>query len=398
MRKPAFEIDESDRCLPYTLDLQDDVIYVTTKNLIELERILSDAYILGIDTETRPSFFNRKNRFDRFPTSIIQIAARTKSEQEFVAIVDLLNFSESDGALVALDNVLMKPMSSSDVVKMGQGLENDLREICMFYPKLNAFKDVPSIVDTNVLYRFLLPEIKQDTSLKNLTKTYLHCNLVKTQQCSDWGRRPLAQSQVDYAARDALVLLRLFDAMTCEALEMNDFNLSSLLRRFQHGVSNKISLKTPQQNLIIPGLVTSVVVTEMATSIHTRFDELTEDTNGLVTNDETNIDSDPEPNVVHTWTGEFAEEIVSTAILEHGISHSPSNVSLSSEDSKSVSVHSTSSHNSKKASTSQKSSRAVAKVSKQKKDIWRPIHKQMNIKDPEIFASYNHLKSDRCLG
>lgn len=239
MMKLAFEIDQNDRCLPFVLDLNSDIIYVTTENLYELERILSDAYILGIDTETRPSFYNRQTKFWRYPTSIIQIAARSRSDEEFVAIVDLLNFSANEESLAALDNVLLKVMSSIDVVKMGQGLEHDLREICMFYPTLAAFKDVPSIVDTNVLYRFLHPEVKQDTSLKNLTLWFLHCNLVKTQQCSDWGRRPLAQAQKDYAARDAVVLLRLFDAMCCEAMEKDGFNLLLLQRRFQDGVSHK---------------------------------------------------------------------------------------------------------------------------------------------------------------
>ena len=378
MGKAAFEIDESDRCLPYTLDLQDDIIYVTTKNLIDLERILSDAYILGIDTETRPSFFNKKTRFGRFPTSIIQIAVRTKSEQEFVAIVDLLNFSEHDCALVALDNVLIKCMSSSDVVKMGQGLENDLREICIFYPTLNAFKVVPSIVDTNVLYRFLLPEIKQDTSLKNLTRTYLHCNLIKTQQCSDWGRRPLLQSQIDYAARDALVLLRLFDAMTCEALEKDDFNLSLLLRTFQEGVSNKICLKAPRQNLIIPTIAVPVVTIEMATSIHTRF-EVTGPQSETSTNDYLDL----RPPII--WDGELTDEMASS--ITSTISHSTSNLSLPSEDSRSVSsVHSTSSHGSKKVSLNQKIPKSASKVTKPKKDAWRPIHKQMNKKDSELFA------------
>ena len=378
MGKAAFEIDESDRCLPYTLDLQDDVIYVTTKNLIELDRILSNSYILGIDTETRPSFFDRKSRFGRFPTSIIQIAVRTKSEQEFVAIVDLLNFSENDCALVALDNVLIKCMSSSEVVKMGQGLENDLREICIFYPTLNAFKVVPSIVDTNVLYRFLLPEIKQDTSLKNLTRTYLHCNLIKTQQCSDWGRRPLLQSQIDYAARDALVLLRLFDAMTCEALEKDNFNLSLLLRTFQEGVSSKICLKAPIQSFIIPTVAVPVVTIEMPTSIHKRFDATGPQS---VTGSDDYLDLKISPIM---WGEELTDEMVPS--LTSTISHSTSNLSLSSEDSKSASVHSTSSHGNKNLSSNQKITRCVSKVVKLKKDRWRPIHKQMNKKDSELFA------------
>jgi ribonuclease D len=200
----SVSIDESDKCLPFTLDLKDEIKYITSQNLTELEDILSDAYIVGIDTETRPSFYNKKTRFAQYPTSIIQVAVRTKVEQEHAFIIDLLSFGNNDATLHLLNKSLLATMSSSDIVKVGQGLENDLREICTSYPALTAFKDVPSIIDTNKLLRYLQPEIKQDVSLKNLTRNFLHCDLVKTHQCSDWGRRPLSTSQLDYAAGDAV--------------------------------------------------------------------------------------------------------------------------------------------------------------------------------------------------
>lgn len=196
--------DDGDKCLPFTLDLKEEIKFITTQNLVELEALLCDAYIVGIDTETRPSFFNKKTRFAQYPTSIIQIAIRTKAEQEYAIIIDLLSFSNNNVSLALLNKSLLATMSSTDIVKVGQGLENDLREICTSYPALTAFKDVPSIIDTNKLLRYLQPEIKQDVSLKNLTRNFLHCNLVKTQQCSDWGRRPLSSSQLDYAAGDAV--------------------------------------------------------------------------------------------------------------------------------------------------------------------------------------------------
>ena len=53
-------------------------------------------------------------------------------------------------------------------------------------------------------------------SLKFLTRQYLNSNLIKLQQCSSWGSRPLSDKQILYAATDALVLLRLYDAMLYE--------------------------------------------------------------------------------------------------------------------------------------------------------------------------------------
>jgi acyl-CoA-binding protein len=273
MVKQVFEIGDGDKCLPYLLDIQDEVKYITDENLIDLESILDDAYILGIDTETRPSFFNRKTKFGWYPTSIIQIAIRTKAEREYVVIVDLLNLSTNKVSLCRLDKILIKSMRNTDVVKVGQGLENDFRELCSSYPSLTAFKDVPSIIDTNVLLRHLQPEIKQDTSLKNLTRHFLDCNLIKTMQCSDWARRPLSSAQLDYAARDALVLLRLFDAMTCEAIEKGNFSLTLLLRRFQNGVSSKVLKIAPVG--LIGNATTSEQIPSIKSipSIHTHFDE-----------------------------------------------------------------------------------------------------------------------------
>ena len=50
----------------------------------------------------------------------------------------------------------------------------------------------------------------------SLTKNYLHFDLDKSCQLSNWKLRPLSRSQILYAASDALVLLRLFDVMTFE--------------------------------------------------------------------------------------------------------------------------------------------------------------------------------------
>ena len=372
------EINTSDSCLPYTLDLQNDIVIVTIRNLKNLESILADAYIIGIDTETRPSFYNKKTRFGRYPTSIIQIAVRNKSEEEFVAILDLLNISSDGKAMNELNRILLNCLLNEDVVKVGQGLMNDLSEICTAYPTLSSFRDVPSIMDTNILYRHLQPEVKQDISLKNLALNYLHCDLIKTEQCSDWARRPLSSSQIKYAAGDALILLRLFDAMTCEAAENGGFNLSLLLRKFQYGVSSKRVVKPVIVNRS-DSTVTPQIDSNDVKSVHTRFDENIlkselsphpSDVHGVFVNNEETPDS------VQT------EECCSGVLSSGTISGSSSCTSLSSEgDSISDSTVSEtsssmwSSANTKKMNINRKAVSALSKYAKPKrKDIWRPLH------------------------
>ena len=113
----------------------------------------------------------------------------------------------------------------------------DLLDLCKYFPTVSAFKNVRGILDTNKLYKYMHPDIiHQDVSLKNLTKKFLHCDLKKNIQCSDWGRRPLTSDQIKYAACDSLVLLRLFDAMTSEAMRKNNmktFPLSDVVFNFE---------------------------------------------------------------------------------------------------------------------------------------------------------------------
>jgi len=49
--------------------------------------------------------------------------------------------------------------------------------------------------------------------LKSVAATYLGVSLDKHEQCSDWHRRPLTESQLKYAAADAAILLDVAQAM-----------------------------------------------------------------------------------------------------------------------------------------------------------------------------------------
>jgi ribonuclease D len=66
------------------------------------------------------------------------------------------------------------------------------------------------LADTEVVARLLNYE---QTSLSSLLQ--LHCNVVlnKKLQTSNWGRRPLSMSQIDYAAADVLYLFELYDQL-----------------------------------------------------------------------------------------------------------------------------------------------------------------------------------------
>ena len=161
------------------------------------------------------------------PVVLMQMGMRDKSGNEVVILIDLLDLSYDFNNTATtpqstqgfLNNIFNDLLKEKEIIKFGQGLIHDMNEINRTYPLLTAFQGVNSILDTNTLHQFIHNDIKQCVSLSNLTLHYLNMRLMKTEQCSNWHMRPLSTSQINYAACDALVLLRLYDIMSCEAAE-----------------------------------------------------------------------------------------------------------------------------------------------------------------------------------
>lgn len=241
-RKRKELIDESDLMLPFVYDLAD--AYAVVKDAAgvgALERVLRSATLVGIDTERKPDFGPRRagvNNPNNHPTLLIQMAIRCEESgagtdrsprppaspsaaaggspahlgiSEHCFIVDLQLMSRS--CMQAFGSVFGALLTNPEVIKLGQGLDHDLWELSVSYPAMPCFRRAAALLDTNAMQRVLKPDTVQNVSLKNLVKWYLHCNLIKTQQLSNWSRRPLTPAQLHYAACDAVVLLRLYDAM-----------------------------------------------------------------------------------------------------------------------------------------------------------------------------------------
>lgn len=218
----APEIDATDKMLPFAFDLPSaSLLFIDSeKQIINLGQFTKDAVLIGIDTETKPTFVPKHLIVGKLnPTALMQMAIRTASGSEKVFLVDLLKICGNSSLSFALDSALKPAMSSTTCIKIGQGLTNDLRELVEAYPNMKAFRSVNNVLETHDLVKYLQPVLTSQMSLKNLTKQYLNCNLLKGQQLSDWSRRPLSSHQQHYAACDALVLLRLHDAMVCEIEE-----------------------------------------------------------------------------------------------------------------------------------------------------------------------------------
>jgi ribonuclease D len=142
--------------------------------------------IIGLDTET--FFHNKKNHF-----SLLQLAS---PGGEVVVIDALAAGVEEARALIEDPAVFMAAHNA----RFDEGV---LRQ---------AGFAVAGMVDTLRLARCILP--LRSFSLASVAEHLLGLTLDKSLQQSDWRRRPLSREQLDYAALDAEVALRVYQELT----------------------------------------------------------------------------------------------------------------------------------------------------------------------------------------
>jgi ribonuclease D len=148
--------------------------------------------LIGFDTETKPTFVKGPLN----PPSIMQLACIDK-----VYIFQLDNES--------LYKKLFPILSNENITKCGVSVDRDLIELMYFSPF-----DPLSFVDLgNIARDYDVPH----HGLRGLVAMFLKHRISKGAQISDWSKTVLSQSQITYAATDAWISLKLF-----EAFEQND--------------------------------------------------------------------------------------------------------------------------------------------------------------------------------
>ncbi|KAL0047260.1 hypothetical protein WJX82_011031 [Trebouxia sp. C0006] len=202
------------------VESQDDLL--TSSSLVE------SARVCGIDAEWVPGL----------PTAtatLLQLAFTTASPHQpgsFVLLLDLLSLPQS-----AVKDFLQGLLRNAKVLKVGYGLVHDLWAIAAALGDegLGCVAVVEPQLDVGTLHRQLhkahVPGIAKvvGKGLSALTQAQLSMPLDKSLQCSTWGLRPLTQTQVEYAALDALCLLMLLDNMiACAPPQQSTQNAPSL--------------------------------------------------------------------------------------------------------------------------------------------------------------------------
>lgn len=152
-----------------------------------IDRIM-DHPTLGFDTESRPSF--RKGVIH--PTSLIQLSS---TREAWLIRVGMIGYPDR----------LLELLSSGEVMKVGLGLNDDLRRLRSdhhFEPA--GFLDLQHYAES-----FRIGE----KGLKKLSGIVLGKRISKSQQVSNWDARELTEAQMIYAATDAWVCLEIYNTL-----------------------------------------------------------------------------------------------------------------------------------------------------------------------------------------
>ena len=146
---------------------------------------LAREQILGIDTETRPSF----KKGTMYPTSLIQLSTL---DQAWIIRVSRIGYPKE----------LLGLLSREVPLKVGLSLHDDLRRLrsdFQFEPR--GFLDLQQYVEA---FRI------EEKGLKKLSGIVLGRRISKSQQVSNWDADLLTEAQLRYAATDAWICLMIY--------------------------------------------------------------------------------------------------------------------------------------------------------------------------------------------
>jgi ribonuclease D len=144
--------------------------------------------ILGFDTETKPSFKKGKVH----PTSLIQLATL---ERAWIIRVSRIGYPK----------ILLDLLSGEETVKVGSGLNDDLRRLRSdFNFEPAGFLDLQQYVEAFKI---------EEKGLKKMSGIVLGKRISKSQQVSNWDAEILTESQLRYAATDAWICLEIYHTL-----------------------------------------------------------------------------------------------------------------------------------------------------------------------------------------
>ncbi|KAF7279834.1 hypothetical protein GWI33_006692 [Rhynchophorus ferrugineus] len=195
----------------YSLPL-DTIVLVDTTEKFEsfLDAGFQGVDIVGIDCEWKPSFGGQSNEL-----ALMQIATR-----HCVFVIDIVTLANQAPHL--WQNMGQFLFNNCDILKLGFNMSSDFHMIKSALPHLNFNPKHLGFLDLGTLWKHVdrYPKFSFPFEVKNggLSLTTLVClclgrKLDKSEQFSNWEKRPLRDSQIYYAGLDAYCLIEIYDVI-----------------------------------------------------------------------------------------------------------------------------------------------------------------------------------------
>lgn len=164
------------------------------KGLCDATILIEESKVVGLDCEWKPNYIKGSKPSK---VSIMQIAS-----EKMVFILDLIKLFEDVPDV--LDNCLARILHSPTILKLGYNFQCDVKQLASSYGELKCFTQYEMLLDIQNVFK------EPTGGLSGLSKKILGAGLNKTRRNSNWEQRPLTPNQIEYAALDAAVLVRIF--------------------------------------------------------------------------------------------------------------------------------------------------------------------------------------------
>jgi ribonuclease D len=170
------------------------VVVQTIEELNQWLPLLTNDYILGFDTETRPTF--------------------KKGELNGIALLQLANNELSlliKVKEVGMPDILAQVLENPKILKIGAAIRDDIKsllKIRKFIP--NGFIDLQTIVPQYGI---------NSLSVRKMAGIVLGFKVSKSQQLSNWDAPTLSEAQQQYAAIDAWACKQIYQKLITSKLK-----------------------------------------------------------------------------------------------------------------------------------------------------------------------------------
>ena len=176
------------------IDFTGDVTVIeNTKDISRCCQIISEHSIIGFDTETKPAFQKGVSH----DIALIQLSTHNSV---FLFRINKIGFDES----------ILKILTNPSILKVGIDLKNDLSGL----KKIKKFQE-HNFLDLNTLA--IQKGFKSIGAVK-LSIMLLGFRISKRQRLSDWSIDQLTSAQIEYAAIDAWICVKILESFKAKLL------------------------------------------------------------------------------------------------------------------------------------------------------------------------------------